>query len=341
VLALNSSGAVTAVALYEPYGQVNSAWGSMPTAYAYTGQRLDSQSGLLYYQFRWYDPLSDEFARTDTKQNNANGMDPYAYVSDNPETKNDPTGHWGWDWGTVLTVVAVVAVVAVVVVVAVVAAPVIMAAAGASAEVAADVTVAAGVTEGATDVAAAGTEAAVAASGEAAAAAGGEATVAADGEAVADAGAEASADTSADGATNTSSEMDSGDQSGGDSQENNPSEQKTNQDLYRRLNKFDKDVSSSTPTGQSLRYPPDHTPSGVFDVGPDSEGNVPPGQGYSFFNKPFGGGSWSRLPAGVPIPEGTEFTPPGPDGHSLFTPTVPILLNDFINAFDTFSEFWE
>ncbi|MGH2509226.1 MAG: hypothetical protein ACRDHZ_17740 [Ktedonobacteraceae bacterium] len=30
----------------------------------YTDQRLDSQSGLLYYNFRWYDPVTRQFART-------------------------------------------------------------------------------------------------------------------------------------------------------------------------------------------------------------------------------------------------------------------------------------
>jgi RHS repeat-associated protein len=79
VLALNNVGTVIAVQLYEPYGQMNYSWGSMPTAHSYTGQRLDSQSGLLYYDFRWYDPLSGQFVRSDNVQDNFNGMDPYAY----------------------------------------------------------------------------------------------------------------------------------------------------------------------------------------------------------------------------------------------------------------------
>jgi RHS repeat-associated protein len=65
----------------------------MPTSYNYTGQRLDSQTGLIYYNFRYYDPLTGRFVRADTVQDNASGMDPYAYVGDNPETHNDPTGH--------------------------------------------------------------------------------------------------------------------------------------------------------------------------------------------------------------------------------------------------------
>src|SRR5579883_3087195 len=120
VMAVTGVGTVSAVELSEPYGQMNYAWGTMPTAHNYTGQRLDSQSGLLYYNFRWYDPLTGVFVRTDTKQNNAQGFNPYAYVNDNPETKNDPTGHWGW--GDVLTFTAIAVAVAVG---AVVAAPVI------------------------------------------------------------------------------------------------------------------------------------------------------------------------------------------------------------------------
>jgi RHS repeat-associated protein len=91
-VAFNNQGQVIALQHYSPYGKVDYTWGTMPTSYSYTGQRLDSQTGLLYYNFRYYDPVSGRFVRTDTTQNNAGGMDPYAYVGDNPETRNDPTG---------------------------------------------------------------------------------------------------------------------------------------------------------------------------------------------------------------------------------------------------------
>jgi len=92
-MALGSSGTAVAVELYEPYGSPNYSWGTMPTDHNYTGQRLDSQSGLLYYGARWYDPLADQFTSADSVQGDPSGMDPYGYVGRNPETYVDPTGY--------------------------------------------------------------------------------------------------------------------------------------------------------------------------------------------------------------------------------------------------------
>jgi RHS repeat-associated protein len=101
-IALNSTGQVIALQHYSPYGTVDYTWGSMPTSYNYAGERLDSQTGLLYDNFRYYDPVSGRFVRSDNVQDNSNGMDPYAYVGDNPETRNDPTGHCPWCIGAIV-----------------------------------------------------------------------------------------------------------------------------------------------------------------------------------------------------------------------------------------------
>src|SRR6266699_6276003 len=100
-IALDSTGSTQAVQLFAPYGAVRYSQGTMPTTYNFTGQRLDSQTGLLYYNFRYYDPVSGRFVRADTTQTNAGGMDPYAYVGNNPEGRNDPSGHC-WPWCTML-----------------------------------------------------------------------------------------------------------------------------------------------------------------------------------------------------------------------------------------------
>ena len=92
-LALNANGTVKAMQLYAPYGSVRYTDGSMPTTYNFTGQRLDDQTGLLYYNARYYDLVSGRFTSADTVQNDAQGMDPYAYVGDDPVGRTDPTGH--------------------------------------------------------------------------------------------------------------------------------------------------------------------------------------------------------------------------------------------------------
>ena len=92
-VALNNIGQVMALQHYSPYGTVDYSWGSMPTSFNYAGERLDKQTGLLYDNFRFYDPVVGRFVRSDNVQDNSKGMDPYAYVGDNPETRNDPSGH--------------------------------------------------------------------------------------------------------------------------------------------------------------------------------------------------------------------------------------------------------
>ncbi len=60
--------------------------------YGFTGQHSDSVTGLDYYAARYYDPVVGQFLSADVVQGNAQGMNPYAYVGGNPETKTDPPG---------------------------------------------------------------------------------------------------------------------------------------------------------------------------------------------------------------------------------------------------------
>src|SRR5581483_1209850 len=86
------SAAVQGNQFYSPYGTQLYNIGSVGTAKGFTGQYADDLSGLDYYVARYYDPVVGRFLSVDTKQDNLHGFDPYAYVTDNPETKNDPTG---------------------------------------------------------------------------------------------------------------------------------------------------------------------------------------------------------------------------------------------------------
>jgi RHS repeat-associated protein len=78
--------------LYGPYGNQLYQSGSLNTNKGYTGQYADPLSGLDYYNARYYDPVVASFLSADTVQGNMQGMDPYTYVGQNPETLNDPTG---------------------------------------------------------------------------------------------------------------------------------------------------------------------------------------------------------------------------------------------------------
>src|SRR5260221_12723473 len=97
VLTTFSTAAGTAKVLanqvYGPYGTQRYTSGTMGTAKGFTGQYNDPFTGLDYYNARYYDPVVGVFVSADTVQGNPQGMNPYAYVGGNPETKNDPTGN--------------------------------------------------------------------------------------------------------------------------------------------------------------------------------------------------------------------------------------------------------
>ncbi len=88
-----SSAAVQGNQVFGPYGKAPYQKGSMYTAKGFTGQYNDSLTGLDYYNARYYDPKVGVFLSADSIQGNLHGVNPYAYVGGNPETRNDPTGH--------------------------------------------------------------------------------------------------------------------------------------------------------------------------------------------------------------------------------------------------------
>ncbi len=80
--------------MFGPYGNARDYQGTINTAKGFTGQYTDSLTGLDYYGSRYYDQVAGVFLSADVKQGNMQGMNPYAYVGGNPETKNDPTGEY-------------------------------------------------------------------------------------------------------------------------------------------------------------------------------------------------------------------------------------------------------
>jgi RHS repeat-associated protein len=105
----NQAGTATVVGYmgYGPFGFVQYHAGQTGTNKGYTGQYNDPLSGLDYYVARYYDPVVGLFLSADTVQSNLQGFDPYAYVGNNPETKNDPTGLFGVLFGIATGLAAV------------------------------------------------------------------------------------------------------------------------------------------------------------------------------------------------------------------------------------------
>jgi len=90
---------------YGPFGEVcfeYTTWhnSALPTTYAFTGQRLDSGSGLMYYGARYYDPALAHFISADPLVSdplNPKNFNRYSYVFYNPLRYTDPTGCCTYD----------------------------------------------------------------------------------------------------------------------------------------------------------------------------------------------------------------------------------------------------
>jgi len=84
----DGSGNVVETLAYDSFG--NNA-GSTRTRYTYTGRERDADTGLLYYRARVYDPQLGRFISEDPI-GLADGINPFAYVRNNPAGYTDPSG---------------------------------------------------------------------------------------------------------------------------------------------------------------------------------------------------------------------------------------------------------
>ena len=79
---------------YDPWGEVKS--GGVKSKFQYTGQERDSETGLHYYNARYYDPYIRRFTQPDDIIQNVyspQGLNRYSYVWNNPLKYTDPSGH--------------------------------------------------------------------------------------------------------------------------------------------------------------------------------------------------------------------------------------------------------
>jgi RHS repeat-associated protein len=94
----DASGQAVGRVQYDPYGEVLTS--TLPvtlTDRLFTGQRLDSSSGLYYYNARYYDPHLGRFIQPDTlvpDPPNPQAWNRFSYVYNNPVSYVDPSGHF-------------------------------------------------------------------------------------------------------------------------------------------------------------------------------------------------------------------------------------------------------
>jgi RHS repeat-associated protein len=85
----DASGSLASTLNYDSFGNVT---GSSPsTRYTFTSRELDSETGLLYYRARWYDPQQGRFVSEDPIGLEG-GLNSYAFVENNPGNNTDPFG---------------------------------------------------------------------------------------------------------------------------------------------------------------------------------------------------------------------------------------------------------
>lgn len=90
---LSSTGAVAGTYSYTPYGMATHS-GTAATSLQYTGQYVDTESGLMYLRARYYDPATAQFMTIDPLV--ALTGTPYAYVGGNPTNGSDASGLCGF-----------------------------------------------------------------------------------------------------------------------------------------------------------------------------------------------------------------------------------------------------
>ena len=94
----DSTGTLVELAEYTPYGSLSHREGSVNTPQKFTGQRLDTDTGLYFYNARYYDPQLGRFTQADTLVQapaDPQTLNRYSYVSNNPVRFVDPSGY-GW-----------------------------------------------------------------------------------------------------------------------------------------------------------------------------------------------------------------------------------------------------
>ncbi len=94
----NAQGVEVQRLTYLPFGETHTNTGSVDfDQRRFTGQEQDPETGLYFYQARYYNPALGRFISPDSivpEPGNPQSLNRYSYVTNNPLRYTDPTGHF-------------------------------------------------------------------------------------------------------------------------------------------------------------------------------------------------------------------------------------------------------
>lgn len=92
----DGGGNVVERVTYDPFGAIRAREGSAQALYTFSGKELDAETGLFYFESRYYVPGLGRFLTPDTlipDLVDPQAINPYSYVVNNPYRYVDPDGH--------------------------------------------------------------------------------------------------------------------------------------------------------------------------------------------------------------------------------------------------------
>lgn len=100
VATTDASGAIKSETIYDAYGNVQERTGASANKFGYTGHQMDQETGLIYFQARYYDPKIGRFITQDPFEGDYNtpaSLHHYLYAYGNPTVYVDLYGYSAWD----------------------------------------------------------------------------------------------------------------------------------------------------------------------------------------------------------------------------------------------------